>query len=77
MKRGWKCLGRRLEFCLGVLLVALLLPVLAFAIVVLRGVLFVGAILGLVGSLVLYCTYPRFRHWADRIGHPTPRLRVR
>jgi hypothetical protein len=70
-------LGRRLEFCLGVLLVALLLPVLAFVVVVLRGVLFVAAIVGLAAAVLLYCAYPRFRHRVDQLGHPTPRLRVR
>ncbi len=77
MKRSVKWLGERLEFCLGVLLVALLLPLLAFVLVVLRSVLFVAAILGLSVSVLLYCTYPRFRHWAEHIAHPGPRLRVR
>lgn len=77
MKRAMKWLGKRLEICFGVLLVALLLPLLAFAVFVLRGVLFVAAIIALAVSVVLYCSYPRFRHWADQIGHPSPRLRVR
>ena len=45
--------------------------------VVLRSVLFVTAILGLSVSVLLYCTYPRFRHWAEHIAHPGPRLKVR
>lgn len=77
MKRAFKWIGNRLEFCLGVLLVALLLPLLALAVVVLRGVLLVAAIAGLAISAILYCSSARFRHWAGRLGHPAPRLRVR
>ena len=66
-----------LEICLAILLIAVLLPVLAFAMIVLRGALLLGAIAGLAVSVVLYCAYPRFRHWVDQIGHPVPRLRVR
>jgi hypothetical protein len=77
MKRGVKWLENRLEFCLGVLLVVLLLPLLALAVVVLRGVLFVAAIAALIAAALLYGIYPRFRHWADQLGHAPPRLRVR
>ena len=77
MKRAFKWIGHRLEFCLGVLLVALLLPLLALAVVVLRGVLLVAAVVGLAVSAIVYCSSARFRRWVGRLGHPTPRLRVR
>lgn len=77
MKRAFKWLGKQLEFCFGVLLIALLLPLLAFALFVLRGVLVIAAIVALGTSVVLYCIFPRFRHRVDQIGHPVPRLRVR
>jgi hypothetical protein len=77
MTHAFKWVGKRLEFCLAVLAVALLLPLLAFAVVVLRGLVVIAAIVVLGVAAVLYGTYPRFRHWADQLGHPAPRLRVR
>lgn len=66
-----------IEICLAVVLIALLLPLLAFALIVMRGVFLLLAMGGLAVSAVLYCTYPRFRHRVDQLGHPTPRLKVR
>ena len=77
MKRALRWLRKSFEICLGVLIIALLLPLLAVAVFLLRGLLLVGGIIALGAAGLLYCTYPRFRHWADRIGHPVPRLRVR
>lgn len=76
MTRAWKCLEKGLECCGGLLIVAVSLPLLALALFVLRGVLMVAAVAAVVTTLVLYCAYPRFRHWADQMCRPT-KLKVR
>ena len=55
--------------CVGVLiLVVAALPLFAIGAWVARAVLVIGMGVALVGGCILFCVYPRFRHWAI---HPT------
>jgi len=57
---------------LGVLiLVVATLPLLAVGAWFLRGLLLIAAVAALVSGCALYCVYPRFRHWAHHVTHPT------
>jgi predicted membrane channel-forming protein YqfA (hemolysin III family) len=62
--RRWFRTG--LEYCGVFVLVAVVLPCVALAGFLLRGVLLVAAIVAIVGAAVLLCVSSRFRDWAAR-----------
>ncbi len=64
MKRAWNEL---MEWCGALALVAIGLPLLVVALVLLRGVLLVAAIGSVIGSTALYGISPRFRAWVNHI----------
>lgn len=59
--RRWFRTG--LEYCGVFVLVAVVLPCMALAFFLLRGVLLVAAITAVVGAGILHCTSRRFRCW--------------
>lgn len=76
MTRAWKNLEKLLEWCGALLVILVGVPLVALGLFVLRSLIFAVAVAALIGSLALYCAYPRFRHWADLHTRPT-RLKVR
>ncbi len=62
---SWVTTG--LESCGVVLVLAVSLPLLALAIVFLRAVLLVAALVAVVGGAVLLGCVPRCRRWAGRL----------
>ncbi len=59
--RRWFRTG--LEYCGVFVLVAVVLPCMALAVFLLRGVLLVAAIVAIVGAAILHCSSRRFRCW--------------
>jgi hypothetical protein len=70
MREARRWLRTGLEYCGVFVLVAVVLPCMALAMFVLRGVLLVAAIVAIVGAAVLHCTSRRFRCWAIGDGDP-------
>lgn len=59
--RRWFRTG--LEYCGVFVLVAVVLPCMALAAFLLRGVLLIAAIVAIVGAAILHCSSRRFRCW--------------
>lgn len=64
MKRVWNEL---MEWCGAVAVLAIGLPLLVVALIVLRFVLLAAAIVSVAGVIALYCANPRFRGWVQHI----------
>ena len=66
MSRARRLVGDGVCMGAAILFVIVALPLLAVALILLRAVLVVAAVIAGIGSAALYCFNPRFRGWLGR-----------